>query len=258
MFPLSEKMVHVNSVLEEINQDGSDAPIYYTEIRGAGYISSFLQFLLKDETLYYCPNVQEADLPAEHYLVMYNRIPVELQNDYEIIAKPLNIYLLKKLDSNKESPPHLRSAESKESPPHLRSAESKENITGEVRLPIEIFQHHPGAAVNDNEYIESNGEAGPLIWGPYSTIYSGNYSWTSSLELIASDQEIIGSVSVMNGEEQLAEIILQRSDFDSEGKLLVDLNTTLTETKEKVEFRVSAESNVILRVYDVAVKGIAD
>lgn len=112
--------------------------------------------------------------------------------------------------------------------------------------------------VEGDNTIISNGDAGYLLYGPYTTYESGTYELTITGQVNESTESHIGSFDVVSGEGKnsiVSQISLE--DFVEGNDLELNQTITLNEITELVEFRVYVTEGTILEIEDVQLERVA-
>ncbi len=106
----------------------------------------------------------------------------------------------------------------------------------------------------DNLYLQSDGSANFLVYGPYIDLPKGDYQATFHLELVQSEADNIGFLDIADkaGAEEQAHLDLHKSDF-SNGEYEAALPFTLLEDVDALETRVYTEEGVILKVTGISI-----
>jgi hypothetical protein len=123
-----------------------------------------------------------------------------------------------------------------------------------VRLPISLFSSQNGD-VHGNS-ITSTGELGFLVFGPFSRLEPGSYSFSAQLELLNQSEAPydIGFVDLTFHTEAavLNHRYLFLGDF-ADGVLTVNLDLETAEPLPNFEFRVLVTEGTLLKVSDIAI-----
>jgi hypothetical protein len=122
-----------------------------------------------------------------------------------------------------------------------------------VILPISLFNSQNGK-VQENS-ITSNGDLGFLVFGPYSRLPPGSYTFSTQFELLNQDEANyhVGSMELTS---HITEVVLNRRELfiDSfeDGVLTVTLDLETDETLPDFQIRVISTEGTLLKISNVA------
>lgn len=119
-----------------------------------------------------------------------------------------------------------------------------------IFLPIKEIPTQIGT-INSEGILESHGEAGALMYGPYWKLDPGRYEFCVELELVKSEDEDVGIVdllTVQNGKEIKTETKLKKTDFENGMVQKITMEVDLLEGADSFEFRVFVNEGVDLRI----------
>lgn len=103
-----------------------------------------------------------------------------------------------------------------------------------------------------DEYIQSSGVGGIVAFGPYISLSQGIYKLRIPIEILKYTDETIGSFKCYNeyGKNSIVEsIALSDCLKENEKGTYIEVEFTLYETQEKLEFIISAKEGSIFRIF---------
>ena len=102
----------------------------------------------------------------------------------------------------------------------------------------------------ENDQLRSNGDAGYLVYGPYVDLNAGTYSIQISGEVSAVTQASAGwcAITAGNGTEILAKIDDFSPCISTDGRLSVEMNLELSNTKENCEVCVYTNEGTVMQI----------
>lgn len=178
-----------------------------------------LQFLLKDEVLYYVDESEweSSDWPNTH--VITNIFPLYLPQ-YHVEKNIENVFLL------------------------TSKADSADKI---YSLPLEWFFSQS----SQEEEFRSFGKNEALLYGPYMTLRPGKYNFEIDLNVFG-EEENLGNVDVVSGSTVLYQKNILKSELVKENNVLkVPIN--VLETWPRFELRIITAENADLQIKKIDV-----
>lgn len=112
------------------------------------------------------------------------------------------------------------------------------------------------SVIENEEYFETSGEEGVMIYGPYLTLSPGEYEVKIPVQVLDTDIEELGYVEVYGKEKQYAKYDLNNKDFEDGNIREIVLKFHSNIQMEEVEFRVSENNGVRMRVYPSAFRKV--
>ena len=108
--------------------------------------------------------------------------------------------------------------------------------------------------LNVNEIV-SNGEEGLLTYGPYMRLDRGNYGFKIQyeLDLKKTQNDEIGTLQIISGNEQLNDKKMKISDFDEEGKFELNISCNIKDTTKSIEIKNYVYNNVFIKIKSIEI-----
>ncbi|MFD3259456.1 hypothetical protein ACE3MQ_12670 [Paenibacillus lentus] len=236
VIPVHQSFVKSNNIVKYIkNQHGGNNKSVYFLLEDTFDINSskdLFQFLLGEKPLICVNNDQLSKLTGDRYVITSNPNPLSFPNKSEYSLKyAIGSYFLWGAEDNIP------------------------NQSGEIELPLSLFNTLNGKIYTDGvtyKYIESDGTANFLLYGPYMRLEEGKYFVNFDLELLSSSQEELGYIDIVSGDRTLIKQPFSRSSINDDHLLTVKLPVEIEETKKNIEFRIFTNSGVNLQVKQVS------
>ncbi len=120
-----------------------------------------------------------------------------------------------------------------------------------LMVPLDTLSSQNNTNLN-GDFLVSSGEKGLLTFGPYMTLDRGSYRAYASLELLSHQGEAVGYMELTAGGRRLGKASLDSSEFDSEGRALIEVPFGLSRAADRIEIRIFTEKGTVLKVEEVS------
>ena len=230
--PVNKSRIQYSSITDYTNKVNSDYNIYFilSDEFNADSQKDVHQFFNKDKTII-CINEDQLKSINEEKYVIVTRInkALDLLDEYDLCLNVNESYLLVSKNNNNYNNKIIKQG---------------------FNIPLDSFSKKN---IENSDFIQSNGNEGIFMYGPYITLNSGNYKFEVELELIHFKQENMGYLDVVSNGNVLSKIELKSSDFKETNKIIIDIPLALEDTTKNLELRAYAYNGTQLRVNNISI-----
>lgn len=243
-----------NNVTNIIKENISREPIYFINtglIPSGSCISAlYSQYLLPDRKITFINNDH-----SKEYSKVDNSFVITNTLDFQI-SKLLGLKLLKMNvvfgDDSWDSYLWVTPGNIQEKLLN-KQVEFLSQHDGSIAIPLETFYtQNSTKSISDEQYLQSNGNAGFLIYGPYIHLRPDEYQIAFELELLETDKKDLGFIDIVDGTNTIYKLNIDKDMFQ-DNKFTTKHNFILTKGARKLEMRVYSHKGVVLRIDKVSI-----